>query len=101
MPWLACTGVYLRQAAVAIVVEGQVGKACLLYKLWLAHGPNVVQVYIRSDNHDGIFLTSQNSFVTRKLYLLVNICERGWPTEKILQVMSHTCQRLPSLTGIN
>ncbi|CAG7732747.1 unnamed protein product [Allacma fusca] len=46
------------------------------------------------------FSIAKNSFVTRKLYLLVNICERGWPIERIVNAMAHTCRHSP-ITGIN
>ncbi|OXA60434.1 Legumain [Folsomia candida] len=46
------------------------------------------------------FSIAKNPYVTRQLYLLANMCERGWGADAIQQAMSSTCNH-SSLQGIN
>jgi legumain len=49
---------------------------------------------------DKCFSIAKNPYVTRKLYVLVNLCERGWSKASILQAMSSTCHH-SSFVGIH
>jgi legumain len=46
------------------------------------------------------FSIAKNSYVTRKMYILVNMCERGFGADAVIEAMSNTCHQA-HLTGIH
>ncbi len=45
----------------------------------------------------------QNPYVNQKLYLFVNMCERGWRAEGMIEDMANTCHQASTkeITGID